>query len=244
MHQNLPQKLYAIALITVLAAWAPSAVAQSSPQADQLRSYNAQVLALESAAPAVHGAATDVTMTKLLALRAKSMQTLIVENPAEALALAFPADVLADLAASFPEQRGYLEQRGAWQGELEYLIEDDAAMTPAIARCSGCTATARCSKCTLRGRFRRRSAVVSRSRSRVCGSIGTSQPGICSCSNSRRTVARSPRMARAQPTPRHASASGRRVSWPCSSTCRATSCTLRSRRSSCAGCCSATTTAR
>ena len=129
MHQNLPHKLYAIELITVLAAWAPSAVAQSSPQADQLRSYNAQVLALESAAPDVHGAATDVMATKLLALRAKSMQTLIVENPAEALALAFPADVLADLAASFPEHRGYLEQRGAWQGELEYLIEDDAAMS-------------------------------------------------------------------------------------------------------------------
>jgi hypothetical protein len=51
------------------------------------------------------------------------------KNPAEALRIAWPADVVADVAAAVPAARGQLESRGVWQGPVEYSVEDGADFT-------------------------------------------------------------------------------------------------------------------
>ena len=49
--------------------------------------------------------------------------------PARALELSYPDDVLADLAAAFPESAGTLEQHGTWRGTLYYVIEEGVGFT-------------------------------------------------------------------------------------------------------------------
>ena len=56
--------------------------------------------------------------------REAALNALIAENPAEALRLGFPQNLLADLAAKFPQSSARLESRSSWSGRLEYIIED------------------------------------------------------------------------------------------------------------------------
>ena len=62
----------------------------------------------------------------MLAARAATFGALMATDPTAAEKLAFPAAVLEQLAESFPEQAASLEQRGRWEGEFEYTIEDSA----------------------------------------------------------------------------------------------------------------------
>ena len=116
-----------LSLGIAICAAAATASAQGSARADQVRAYNAQVLTLQAelrragtAAPS-NGRAAEV-----LSARATALRALMTTDPATAEKLAFPATVLEQLAASFPEQTADLEQRGRWDGELEYTIEDGA----------------------------------------------------------------------------------------------------------------------
>lgn len=60
----------------------------------------------------------------VLEQREAALNALIAENPAEALRLGFPQNLLADLAAKFPQSSARLESRSSWSGRLEYIIED------------------------------------------------------------------------------------------------------------------------
>jgi len=116
-----------LALGIAACAAAATASAQPSARADQVRAYNAQVLTLQAelrragtAAPS-NGRAAEV-----LSARAAALRALMATDPGAAEKLAFPATVLEQLAASFPEQTADLEQRGRWEGEFEFTIEDGA----------------------------------------------------------------------------------------------------------------------
>jgi M6 family metalloprotease-like protein len=98
------------------------AAAGSSPREEQVRAYNAQVLKLQSEARRAGGAKGGAA--EVLAARAATLRALMSTDPAAAERLAFPATVLEQLEATFPGQAANLEQRGRWEGELEYTIED------------------------------------------------------------------------------------------------------------------------
>src|SRR5439155_24487281 len=57
------------------------------------------------------------------------LEAFMASQPALALQLSFPADVLGDLAAAFPQSAGKLESRGIWQGQLYYFVEDGVGFT-------------------------------------------------------------------------------------------------------------------
>jgi len=56
--------------------------------------------------------------------RAATLTALIEENPRAALSFAFSPELLADLAAKFPESAGLLETHGTWQGAIEVWVAD------------------------------------------------------------------------------------------------------------------------
>ena len=61
-----------------------------------------------------------------------SLASLIVENPSRALTFAFSPELLADLAAKFPQSAGLLEVHGTWQGRIEMWVADDFAQNRSI----------------------------------------------------------------------------------------------------------------
>lgn len=71
----------------------------------------------------VHGRAAQV-----IADRAVVLEDLIGSSPQNAESLAFPPDILAQLAAAFPSLASSLEQRGEWQGTMEILVETDTSL--------------------------------------------------------------------------------------------------------------------
>lgn len=107
-----------------LLLFAAAALAADPGRADLVRSYNAQVLQLQAQARGAAGAAAKARASEVLAERAAALRQLMASDPAAAERLAFPADVLEQLAATFPAAAASLEQRGHWDGELEYTIED------------------------------------------------------------------------------------------------------------------------
>ena len=56
--------------------------------------------------------------------RAAELNDLVQKDPAQALSMAFSADLVADLAAKCPEVAGQLETQGTQQGSAEYSFED------------------------------------------------------------------------------------------------------------------------
>jgi M6 family metalloprotease-like protein len=106
---------------------AQTAPVASSAAAEQVRSLNAQVLKLQAELRrSLAGAPAGSQAAETLAARAAALRALMETDPAAAERLAFPSIVLDQLAATFPAQAASLEQRGRWDGELEYLIEDGA----------------------------------------------------------------------------------------------------------------------
>jgi M6 family metalloprotease-like protein len=104
-----------------------SGSSRESERAAQVRALNNSVLQLHgqmqenaSGAAGLHSQAAIV-----LARRATALQTLIQEDPHAALTFAFSPELLADLAAKFPESAGLLETHGTWQGPAEVSISDD-----------------------------------------------------------------------------------------------------------------------
>ncbi len=111
---------------------ASTALAQGNSLAAQVRNLNNEMLRLHGqflvASPneqaLLHSRAFAVSQQRAAALAA-----LIAQDPSESLKLAFPPDVIAMLAETFPQSAGRFESHGAWQGPLYYLIEDDVTMT-------------------------------------------------------------------------------------------------------------------
>ena len=100
--------------------------AQESPGSARVRALNGRLLQALSRVQAP-GAAPDAQAegSAIVGLRARELARLADENPAAALQLAFSPDLVARLSTAFPDAAPQLEVRGAWEGPLEYVIEDD-----------------------------------------------------------------------------------------------------------------------
>jgi hypothetical protein len=105
-----------------------NAASHESERAAQVRALNNSVLQLHgqiqenvSRADAVRGQAAIV-----LTQRATALQALIKEDPHVALSFAFSPELLADLAAKFPDSSAVLESHAAVSGRLEHWMEDSA----------------------------------------------------------------------------------------------------------------------
>ena len=86
---------------------------------DQLLELHAQAQSDPRNGASLRGQATD-----LMQQRVEALAELIEQDPAEALRVAFPSDVLSDLDSSFPGARAHLESRGRWEGPIEYVVAD------------------------------------------------------------------------------------------------------------------------
>jgi M6 family metalloprotease-like protein len=106
----------------------------ASPQApaEEIRHLNAEILRLqaevEKGAPSA-AAAWRAQAAPVLRRRAQLLEALVRRDPAEALRQGFPPDVLARLAAAFPQAAASLEARGVWRGPVEHLVIDDAGLS-------------------------------------------------------------------------------------------------------------------
>ncbi|MBI3695587.1 MAG: hypothetical protein HY238_12210 [Acidobacteria bacterium] len=97
-----------------------------------MRALNGELLQkhseLQQAGPD-QAASVRAQAAPIIAQRAEALSDLIAQDPQQALALAFSEELLAQLAAAFPDSASQLESRGAWEGPIEYLIFDNPAMT-------------------------------------------------------------------------------------------------------------------
>ncbi len=125
------------AVLTTLLAAAPALFAQGNSEAARLRSLNTDLLRLHGllqSAAASQQAQIRSQAGAVMAQRAAALSALIASSPAEALSLAFPSDLLAELAGAFPESASLLETRGQFEGPIEYLVEDRANGSRSIRR--------------------------------------------------------------------------------------------------------------
>src|SRR6185369_16992799 len=112
-------------VVAVVATLAVAVRSQESDGANRVRGLNGQLLQIEAQLQAGAGsraASLRAQAADLLADRSATLTSLAETDPAAALSLAFPADVVADLVAAVPAARGQLESRGTWQGAIEYVI--------------------------------------------------------------------------------------------------------------------------
>jgi M6 family metalloprotease-like protein len=70
------------------------------------------------------GAARPEELERVLAERAKALESLVAVDARAALALALPEEALSRLTARHPKAAAHLERRGQWEGELEVVIVD------------------------------------------------------------------------------------------------------------------------
>jgi len=106
--------------------------AQGTSDEARLRSLNAEILRLRGllyGASEAQKAQIQSQGAPVLQQRQSLLEAFMASQPALALQLSFPADVLGDLAASFPQSAGRLESRGSWQGPLYYFVEDGVGFT-------------------------------------------------------------------------------------------------------------------
>ncbi|MBF8305578.1 MAG: assoc protein, partial [Acidobacteria bacterium] len=102
--------------------------AQQNEQAALVRSLNNSVLQIHGQLQSAgQGAAAGLRAQgeTLLAQRSAALSALIEQDASQALQLAFSDDLLATLAAAFPQSAASLESRGAFEGPIEYVILDD-----------------------------------------------------------------------------------------------------------------------
>lgn len=127
MLPHAPQAAFFSVIATALVAVSLPSVAANAPS-DEVRALNGELLRLQSTARKQGSTAVEARAAEVLAQRAKAMRALIARDATQAAAIALPPDVLRQVGTTFPRQKASLEQRGRWDGELEFLIEDDAAM--------------------------------------------------------------------------------------------------------------------
>ena len=125
MHRSWIRYALAITLCSAL-------FAQGTSDEARLRSLNAEILRLRGllyGASEAQKAQIHSQGAPVLQQRQSLLEAFMASQPALALQLSFPADVLGDLAASFPQSAGRLESRGSWQGPLYYFVEDGVGFT-------------------------------------------------------------------------------------------------------------------
>lgn len=134
-----------LSFLFVMAVGTGALLGQTSPGAERVRGMNDRVLALqERGENAVVTAARQSLWTEMepvLVERAAELEALLEADPAAALRVAFSAEVTAALTRVFPRAGGYLEQSGAWGGEMEYTVEDSPDLSEskvhAVLRANG-----------------------------------------------------------------------------------------------------------
>ena len=113
--------------VGALLVWSLTGSAQQNDGAGSVRSMNNELLQLYAELQSSPGGGVGAMRQQAAALieqRVSALASLIEQDPAEALRLAFPADVVSDLASAFPGARRQLETHGTWEGPIEYIIED------------------------------------------------------------------------------------------------------------------------
>ena len=92
-----------------------------------IRDLNNEVLRLRGEMQRVSaGEAAELRRRAVAAIsaRASELKMVIERDPAQALSIAFAPDLLADLAAKFPEAASQLESHGTWSGPVNRWIMD------------------------------------------------------------------------------------------------------------------------
>src|SRR3989442_7471705 len=122
--------LFRIGYVITAVALCSALLAQGNEEA-RLRSLNAELLRLRGllySASASEQGLIRSQASPVFDQRQTLLEALMSSQPLVALQLAFPADVLADLASSFPQSAAKLETRGSWQGPLYYFVEDGVGL--------------------------------------------------------------------------------------------------------------------
>ncbi len=126
--RTLPALVAGVSFALAAAAAPVIAPATNPAAAEDVRSLNGEALRLQSEARRSKAADVEARAGRSLERRNRALRELIERDPAAAAAIALPGKVLQQLGQTFPSQKANLEQRGAWDGEVEYLIEDDAKL--------------------------------------------------------------------------------------------------------------------
>ena len=115
----------------VLSLFLTASAATAQAPAEEIRDLNAQLLRLQAdfeRDTPLKAAGRRAQAAPVVARRAQLLEALIRQDPEEALRLGFPQDVLARLAAAFPQAAATLERRGVWRGPVEHIVVDDARL--------------------------------------------------------------------------------------------------------------------
>src|SRR5258708_28354263 len=107
-----------------------SSASHDSERAAQVRTLNNNVLQLHGQMQENASGATGIRglAAMVLAQRAAALEALIQEDPHAALTFAFSPELLADLAAKFPDSTSTLESHVTASGSVEHWIADSADM--------------------------------------------------------------------------------------------------------------------
>src|SRR5881296_89858 len=114
-----------LSTILILMLAAPILFAQNNPPAARLRSLNNHLLGIYGlllSSPAGEAIALRSQAAQVIQERAALLGDMIETDPAQALGLAFSQDLLANLAAAFPDSASRLESTGTWEGQLEWVV--------------------------------------------------------------------------------------------------------------------------
>lgn len=131
----LPFSLRLLAAIFVCTSLLSAAFVQGNSSVHESQ-RSAQVRALNNSVLQLHGqlqenasaAGVSAQAAIMLAQRAAALQTLIQEDPHAALTFAFSPELLADLAAKFPDSAAQLESQVTLKGKLEVWTFDAAGL--------------------------------------------------------------------------------------------------------------------
>lgn len=112
-------------LLCGLAASGAGLIAQEAPagapaRLERIRRLNARLL------PSSRASEADAERIRAdLAARSAELRALIVEDPAAALAIAFPPDLSERLRVLLPASESSIEEWGRWQGTADSVVMDD-----------------------------------------------------------------------------------------------------------------------
>ncbi len=111
-------------ILTLMLA-APGLFAQNNPPAARLRSLNNQLLGIYGrllSSPAGEAIPLRSQGAQVIQERAALLGEMIETDTAQALGLALSQDLLAKLAAAFPDSASRLESTGIWEGQLDWVV--------------------------------------------------------------------------------------------------------------------------
>ena len=126
--RSLVVRVFAVSGFVAAVSWLAVPIrSQESDGANRVRGLSGQALQVHAQLQDGAGARSASLRSQLEALlqdRGATLAALAESHPAEALRLAWPEDLVADIAAGVPAARAQLESRGVWQGPIEYIVED------------------------------------------------------------------------------------------------------------------------